>query len=100
MTRVSDEIAANHPALPGHFPGNPIVPGVVLLTRVFNALAKVTGAPVSVVRSVKFMAPLAPGERFEIALDNAAAGQAVKFSVMRGDTVIASGAVELGQRAS
>ena len=30
-------IAADHPSLAGHFPGNPIVPGVVILEEVVRA---------------------------------------------------------------
>ena len=36
-------ISADHPSLPGHFPGHPIVPGVVLLDRVLEAIE--TGHP-------------------------------------------------------
>lgn len=32
--RTALRIGADHPCLPGHFPGRPVVPGVVLLDRV------------------------------------------------------------------
>ena len=31
-------IEADHPSLPGHFPGRPLVPGVMLLEQVALAL--------------------------------------------------------------
>jgi 3-hydroxymyristoyl/3-hydroxydecanoyl-(acyl carrier protein) dehydratase len=39
-------VAENHPALPGHFPGNPVVPGVVLLDRVLDAVRREAGQDV------------------------------------------------------
>jgi 3-hydroxymyristoyl/3-hydroxydecanoyl-(acyl carrier protein) dehydratase len=36
-------IPSDHPSLPGHFPGRPVVPGVVLLDRVVAAIESVHG---------------------------------------------------------
>ena len=86
-------IPADHPSLPGHFPGRPIVPGVVLLERVLEAIEAAHGPLRSPLRlpQVKFAQPLLPGERAEIVL----AGEAPRwrFRVLRGDTLLASGDV-------
>lgn len=61
-------VGGEHPALPGHFPGRPIVPGVLLLDAVLQALRE-TGAgwPLRLLRA-KFLAPVLPGTEVEIAL--------------------------------
>jgi len=94
---MSDEIGAAHPALAGHFPGRPIVPGALLLARVAAAAGRSFGA-VRGVPTAKFMAPLRPGERFEVELEATAAS--VRFRVMRGKTVIASGTLQLARIAA
>jgi len=98
MIRVPGEVAADHPSLAGHFPGNPIVPAVVILSRVFAAVAGACGAAVVGLPAVKFLAPLAPGEHFDIEFDESPPSGAVKFSVVRGATVIAAGALQLQDR--
>jgi len=86
-------VAADHPALPGHFPGRPIVPGVVILDHVQQAIEREHGAFAAPIRlaQVKFVQPLLPDEEAEIAIEAAARGW--KFQVRRGDAVIASGDV-------
>jgi len=61
-TRVT--IPADHPALPGHFPGRPIVPGVLLLDAVMQA----AGLGQGLLRRAKFLAPVLPGDPVEITL--------------------------------
>jgi 3-hydroxymyristoyl/3-hydroxydecanoyl-(acyl carrier protein) dehydratase len=56
-------IPATHPALPGHFPGQPIVPGVLLLDEVREVVEARSGRRVQCVAQLKFMEALAPGER-------------------------------------
>lgn len=52
-------IAPDHPCLPGHFPGQPVVPGVVVLEEGL-ALAEVV--PQHILQ-VKFLYPVLPGEQ-------------------------------------
>jgi 3-hydroxymyristoyl/3-hydroxydecanoyl-(acyl carrier protein) dehydratase len=63
-------IGADHPSLPGHFPGAPIVPGVVILDEIVAALSEWRkDSRVTVISAVKFLAPLKPDQPFMIYLD-------------------------------
>jgi 3-hydroxyacyl-[acyl-carrier-protein] dehydratase len=58
----------DHPTAAGHFPGNPIIPGAVLLDEVMAAIAAERGEPATPceIRSVKFLLPVRPGDRIVI----------------------------------
>jgi 3-hydroxyacyl-[acyl-carrier-protein] dehydratase len=60
-------IRTDHPSLPGHFPGAPLVPGVVILDEVVAALAEWRQtSQLNGIQSVKFLAPLKPEQLFTI----------------------------------
>ena len=62
-------ISNEHPALAGHFPGNPIVPGVLILDEVLQAAEQWRGCfRLKSIVSVKFTSPLKPGNAFSIRL--------------------------------
>lgn len=66
-------------AAQGHFPGNPIVPGAVLLQEIMAAIAPDhPGHACLGVPAAKFHHPVRPGERIEIAWQGPAA--AVRFT--------------------
>ena len=91
---MSFAIASGHPSLPGHFPGHPVVPGVVVLDRVLAEIERTHG-PFGPMRlpQVKFVQPLLPNERADIEITGGAPRW--KFRVLRGDTLVASGEVAL-----
>ena len=53
-------IPAAHPALAGHFPGSPIVPGVLLLDEVMAAAGQLSGLEIIRLLHVKFSSALLP----------------------------------------
>jgi len=83
-----------HPSFPGHFPGAPVVPGVVVLEQVFAAIEAVHG-PLGATRlpQAKFLQPLLPGEQAEVVIEGEAPRW--RFRVLRGEALIASGEVAL-----
>ncbi len=85
-------VSPTHSALPGHFPGHPLVPGVVMLEQVAMALRAWRGERLVRVAEVKFAAPLLPGESAELTLSEA--GSRVRFEIRRGGELLARGMVE------
>jgi 3-hydroxymyristoyl/3-hydroxydecanoyl-(acyl carrier protein) dehydratase len=59
-------VPADHPSLAGHFPGRPIVPGVVLLDLVYEALAAALPVELVSIVSTKFQQAVAPGMRVDL----------------------------------
>lgn len=58
----------DHPTAAGHFPGNPIIPGAVLLDEVLRALTA-GAADHYAIRAVKFLQPVRPGDAVLIQWD-------------------------------
>lgn len=63
------DVPRDHPAFPGHFPGHPLLPGVVLLGEVLEVLAREAPEALGTqprIGAVKFLAPVRPGASLEI----------------------------------
>ncbi len=69
MIRTTFCIDASHPALPGHFPGHPIVPGVVLLDHLAACIESEWRAQLRGLPQVKFLRPLLPGEPAQMSVE-------------------------------
>jgi 3-hydroxyacyl-[acyl-carrier-protein] dehydratase len=93
-------IPHSHPALPGHFPGRPVVPGVVLLDQVLCAAEQWLGDSLRVhsLQLAKFAAPLLPDQDAQIQLK--LQGSELRFTITRTGEVIAQGMMNIAVGAS
>lgn len=92
-------VGSDHPAFPGHFPGQPVLPGVSLLALVMRTL---DGEPelqgrlgaVPQINNVKFISPVLPDTELQVQLQ--IQGNGVGFTVLRGDATVAKGLLTAG----
>jgi len=68
----------DHPASRGHFAGNPIIPGAVLLSETLTAIALGSRLAPFVITSAKFLHPARPGDR--VVIEFSRTGAEVRFT--------------------
>lgn len=89
MPVVPLPFAADHPVFPGHFPGHPIVPGVLLLDWAQAAIEAQLGQTLQALTEAKFHSPATPADVLE--LDFEVSVSVVRFEIRSAARKIASG---------
>ena len=95
MNKLTLHIAADHPAGAGHFPGNPIIPGALLLAEVLRCIEQAEGLRFTScnVKAAKFLSPSRPGDTVEIEYARSAQGTIEFQCAVAGIRVLSGGIV-------
>ena len=101
MIITSLPIPADHPAYSGHFPGEPVLPGVVLLDATLHALERAgRGSPGAwEINSAKFQSAVRPGEELTLQHEALPNGS-IRFAIRTADRAVASGTLVPLQRST
>jgi 3-hydroxyacyl-[acyl-carrier-protein] dehydratase len=104
-TTVTALVPPQHPAFEGHFPGAPLLPGVVLLDEMLRvveealfggggAAAAVPGktgaAPGWTIATAKFLQPVRPGDTLTLEHETLTNG-AIRFAIRSAGRAVATG---------
>ncbi len=96
LTTVERRFPPDHPSGPGHFPGNPIIPGALLLSEVVRAIEASLGRashPFQI-KAAKFLHPVRPGDAVSIVFSRPD-GNKIRFSCTASGTEVLTGEVVL-----
>lgn len=92
-------IGSDHPSLPGHFPGDPVIPGVVLADEVCALVgAERPGWRLLAIPQVKFLSPVRPGEIVSVSVEGTA--ERLRFSCRVGERLVANGQLRYTEAAA
>ena len=94
MTVLKKSLPADHPAAQGHFPGNPIIPGAVLLSESVRMIEAALGRSLSPLRiaRAKFPHPARPGDQLQVTFNDTPGS--IRFECAVGGTTVLTGEVE------
>lgn len=92
-------ISSSHPALEGHFPNNPIVPGVVILDEVITIIkALKPDLTVTNISMVKFLHPLLADQQVKVELTEKS-DTSISFNCFCDNSKLVTGQLTLKSRA-
>ena len=94
LATVERTFPSDHAAALGHFPGNPIIPGALLLSEALRAIETSLGKDLCPyeIRSAKFVRPVRPGD--SVTIDFSRRGEKrISFSCKVGATLVLAGEV-------
>ena len=96
MNFISEHfISSSHPCLEGHFPGNPVVPGVLILEEIISAVHKwLPDSRIEGFNTVKFLQPLYPNNHFTVQLQEKKSG-VITFNCHLEKTLLNTGTLTL-----
>jgi 3-hydroxyacyl-[acyl-carrier-protein] dehydratase len=94
VTVLKKPLPADHPAAQGHFPGNPIIPGAVLLSEAVRMIEAALGRSLSPYRigRAKFPHPARPGDQLQVTFNDMAGS--IRFECRVGAKTVLAGEVE------
>jgi 3-hydroxyacyl-[acyl-carrier-protein] dehydratase len=83
MAIIERRFAPDMRCTDGHFAGNPIIPGAVLLSDTLAAIAESLGTAIETceIKTAKFFHPVRPGERMSIDYSSADGGMTFTCTV-------------------
>lgn len=95
-------VPGTHPSLAGHFPGRPIVPGVVLLDLVCGAIQAAAPEPfrIQAISQAKFLRPVSPDTVVQLSatIEAAVTGYRASFSITLDGAIALEGVLALSSQ--
>ncbi len=93
---LSFTVPQKHPCFPAHFPGQPIVPGALLMQWVFAQVrSQYRSYSIVTIRSMKFLKSLHPGDHCRLELKSGPALQGLSIACYCHSDLVCKGVVEL-----
>jgi 3-hydroxymyristoyl/3-hydroxydecanoyl-(acyl carrier protein) dehydratase len=89
--------AADHPTAAGHFPGNPILPGALLLDSIVLAVSRGIDAPAVTIRSAKFLRPVRPGDALRVEWEKSGVDTRFSCVLAASGEIAVSGVLRIGE---
>jgi predicted hotdog family 3-hydroxylacyl-ACP dehydratase len=94
---IDRRVPIGHPSLPGHFPGEPIVPAVVILDEVAAALAQWRPSRITHIHFAKFLSPLKPEQIFTVSFATPSSPTQITFQCQAENRAIAEGRFDVAR---
>lgn len=99
IVQKSIQVADDSPWFSGHFPDNPILPGVAQLEMIVTLLSETTGMPLKLtgMSRVKFRKIVRPGDLLDIQVAPGTKKDQYTFKIIGDNEDVCSGSIFLAQ---